>query len=60
VLAIAKGLLALYVIVLLDEFDERMDTLVIGPNEVNVVLDNASTILVLAFSPVGITLAGNP
>ena len=58
VLAIAKGLFASYVIVLLVAFEERIDNPVIGPIEVNVVLDSASTILVLVFSPVGITLAG--
>ena len=38
----------------------RICTLLIGPKPVILAYDNASTILVAEFSPVGITVAGKP
>ena len=39
---------------------DRTMTLLIGPKPVMLAYDNASTILVAEFSPVGITVAGKP
>jgi hypothetical protein len=43
-----------------DEFAKRITAFAISPKPVIVLVESASTIRVLIFSPAGITFAGNP